>query len=82
VTVPAVPVSVKVVAFMVEAFIASLNVAVIDALGQAPSAGVTETTVGAPIPLQVATPVVNAHTSLPARALPNMSLTPVVIVAV
>jgi hypothetical protein len=62
--------------------IASLNVAVTIVLGQtpvAPLAGVTETTVGGGLhPLAA---VLKLHTKLLARALPKVSRTPVVMVA-
>jgi hypothetical protein len=76
------PVKVKVVVLIVEGFIASLKVAVTTVLGQTPVVavgGVTEITVGGAHGLA---PVVNVHTKLLASALPNVSKTPVVIVAV
>jgi hypothetical protein len=69
------------VVLIVEGFIASLKVAVTTVLGQTPDepfGGVTETTVGA----HRLAPVVKVHTKLLASALPNVSLAPVVIVAV
>ena len=59
--------NVKVLALIVEGFIASLNVAVTFVLGHAPLAGVTETTAGAPTPEQVVRPVVKLHTKLLAK---------------
>jgi hypothetical protein len=74
---------VKVVPFMVEGFIASLKVAVTAVLGQAPFAGVSETTVGEPtVPEHVVTPVVKVQTKLLAKLFPKASAAPVVIVAV
>lgn len=76
------PTKVKVVALIVEGFIARLKVAVTNVLGQmpvVPLTGKTETTVGG---AQGFAPVVNVHTKLLASALPNISVAPVVIVAV
>jgi hypothetical protein len=73
---------VNVLVLIVEAFIASPKVAVTAVLGQAPLAGITERTVGAPTAWHAEMPVVKVHTSLVARTLPNMSLAAVVIVAV
>jgi hypothetical protein len=76
------PVNVNVEPLMVAGFIASLKVAVATVLEQTPVVavgGVSEITVGG---TQAVAAVVNVHTSFAARALPNMSFTPVVIVAV
>lgn len=76
------PVKVNVVVLMVEAFIASLKVAVTKVLGQMPGAplgGATEITVGG---AHAVLAVVKVHTKLLARALPKGSWAPVVIVAV
>ena len=72
----------NVLVLIVEASIASPKLAVTAVLGQAPLAEITERPVGAPTALQHEMPVVKVHTSLVARALPNMSLAAVVIVAV
>ena len=84
VMVPVTPgVTVKVVVLIDEVFIASLKVAVMTASEHtpvAPLAGVTETTVGGGLhPLAA---VLKLHTKSLARALPKVSLTPVVMVAV
>src|ERR1700731_3510121 len=84
VMVPATPgVTVKVEVLTVATFMASLKVAVTTALEQTPVAalgGVTDTTVGGGLhPLAA---VVKLQTKLLARALPNRSRTPVVMVAV
>ena len=75
-------VKVNVVVLIVAGFIAWLNVAVTRAvLGQTrvePFGGVTEVTVGAGHGPEV----VNVHTKLAARGLPNVSAAPVLIVAV
>ena len=76
------PVKVKVVVLMVEGFIARLKVAVTAVLGQirvAPFRGNTEATAGGAHGLA---PVAKVHTKLLASALPNMSVAPVVTVAV
>lgn len=76
------PTKVKVVALIVEGFIARLNVAVTNVLGQmpvVPLTGKTETTVGAAQGLAL---VAKVHTKLLARALPYMSVAPVLIMAV
>jgi hypothetical protein len=70
---------------MVAESIASLNVAVITVLGHTPTAaeaGATETTVGGGGGAHDVVRVVKLHTKLLARALPNGSLAPVVIVTV
>lgn len=72
------PLSVKVVALIVEAFIGALNVAetrVFTGTAEAPFAGTVETTVGGGA-------VVSVHTKLAASAAPAGSFAPVVIVAV
>jgi hypothetical protein len=77
------PVNVNVVAFMVAGFIAALNVATAMLLGHipfVPSGGPTEITLGGP-GWQVVLPVVKLDTISLARALPNVSTAPVVIVA-
>jgi hypothetical protein len=71
------PVTVKVAALIVAAFMASLNVAEIAVLTgtpTAPSTGTVEITVGAP--------VLKLQTKLAASAMPNTSFAPVVIVTV
>lgn len=76
------PVKVKVVVLMVDGFIARLKVAVTTVLGHMPVetfGGVSEITVGG---AHSALPVVKLHTKLLAKALPNVSFAPVVIVAV
>src|ERR1700676_621825 len=79
---PDTPDTVKVDEFTVATFMASLKVAVTRELEQTPVAalgGVTESTVGGGLhPLAA---VVKLQTKLEARALPNRSRTPVVIVA-
>ena len=74
---------VKVVVLIDEIFIASLKVAVMTAREHTPVAplrGFTETTVGGELhPLAA---VLKLHTKSVARALPKVSCTPVVIVAV
>src|SRR6202035_368025 len=74
--------TVKVAAVMVATFMASLKVAVTTVLEQTPVdalGGVTETTVGGGLhPLAA---VVKVQRKLLARALPNRSLAPVVMVA-
>src|SRR6266446_2943770 len=82
--VPVTPsVTVKVVVLIDEVFIASLKVAVMTAREHtpvAPLAGVTDATVGCGLhPLAA---VLKLHTKSLARALPKVSLTPVVMVAV
>ena len=75
--------TVKVAELMEATFMASLKVAVTTELEQTPAApfgGLTETTTGAGLhPLAAA---VKLQTKLVARALPNRSRTPVVIVPV
>ena len=75
--------TVKVVVLMLAGFIASLKVTVTTAREHtpvAPLAGVTETTVGGGLhPLAA---VLKLHTKSVARALPKVSLAPVVMVAV
>jgi hypothetical protein len=82
--VPVTPgVTVKVAALIDKVFIASLKVAVTTAREHtpvAPLSGVTETTVGGG--LHPLTAVLKLHTKSVARALPKVSLTPVVMVAV
>ena len=75
------PVTVKVVALMVVAFMASLKVAemvVLTATPVAPFAGTVETAVGG----AAVAAVVNVHTKLAASGTPVGSFAPVVIVAV
>ena len=72
------PVTVKVPALMVDAFIGALNVAetrVLTGTAAAPFTGTVETTVGGAA-------VVKVHTKLAASAAPVLSFAPVVIVAV
>jgi hypothetical protein len=79
---PPVGLSVNVVPVTVELCRSSLNVAVTDELTAtpgAPSAGVLLVTVGGV--LSACAAVVNDHTLFEANALPAMSLTPVVTVA-
>ena len=76
------PVKVKVVALIVEDCIARLKVAVTKALGQIPvepAGGATEITVGAAHAVVV---VLKVQTKSLANVLPNVSVAPVVIVAV
>jgi hypothetical protein len=74
--------TVKVAVLIDEAFIASLKVAVMTAREHTPVAalaGVTATTIGGELhPLEA---VLKLHTKSIARALPKVSLTPVVMVA-
>ena len=76
-------VTVKVVVLMVAGFIASLKVAVMTVLEHTPAeplAGVSDITVGGGLhPLEA---VLKLHTKSVAKALPKVSLTPVVRVAV
>src|ERR1700682_3488547 len=72
------PVTVKVPALMVDAFIGALNVAetrVLTGTAAAPFTGTVETTVGGAA-------VAKVHTKLAASAAPVLSFAPVVIVAV
>src|ERR1700731_245609 len=75
--------TVKVVVFTVETFMASLKVAATTLLEQTPTepfGGLTESTVGGGLhPLAT---VVKLQTKLLARALPNRSRAPIVMVAV
>ena len=76
------PVNVKVVVLMVEECIAALKVAVTNVLGHmavAIFAGATEITVGAAHAVAL---VVKVHTKLLAKAFPDGSWAPVVIVPV
>lgn len=73
----------KVAGFRVEESIALSKVALTEAsipTPTAPFAGFVEVTVGAVV--SVVVPVVKVHTKLPANALPDRSLAPVVTVAV
>ena len=81
---PAIPLTVKVAAFNVVAFIASLKLALIDvpmATFVAPFAGLVEETAGGVAPAGFGA-VVKLHVALVARALPAVSRAPVVIMAV